>query len=103
MQIESIIKPELAVQYRQQGFWSDKPLGQHFEEIVNRSVNETFRRSINTSATAFLALLAIYLFGGESVKYFVLALMLGVVVGTYSSIFIASPLLVVWEKWGRKR
>ena len=74
-----------------------------FEEIVNISVNQTIRRSINTSATAFLALLSIYLFGGETVKYFVLALMLGIVFGTYSSIFIASPLLVVWEKWSRRR
>ncbi len=73
-----------------------------FEAVVNQSVNETVRRSINTSLTAFLALFAIYLFGGESVRYFVLALMLGVVVGTYSSIFIASPLLVVWEKWSRR-
>ncbi|OGY91532.1 MAG: protein-export membrane protein SecF [Candidatus Komeilibacteria bacterium RIFCSPLOWO2_02_FULL_48_11] len=73
-----------------------------FEEIVNISVNETVRRSINTSLTALLALLAIFLFGGESIKYFVLALMLGIIFGTYSSIFIASPLLVVWDKWSRK-
>lgn len=74
-----------------------------FEDIVNRSVNETIRRSINTSATAFLALAAVFVFGGESVKYFVLALMLGIIFGTYSSIFIASPLLVVWDKWSRGR
>jgi len=73
-----------------------------FEEIVNISVNETIRRSINTSLTAFLALLSIYLFGGESIKYFVLALMLGIIFGTYSSIFIASPILVVWNNWSRR-
>jgi len=74
-----------------------------FEEIVNISVNETVRRSINTSMTAFLALLSIFIFGGESIKYFVLALMLGIIFGTYSSIFIASPLLVVWNNWSRRQ
>ncbi len=71
---------------------------QSFEEIVNRSVNETIIRSINTSLTSILTLLAVYIFGGESVRYFVLALILGFIVGTYSSIFIASPLLVWWNK-----
>ena len=73
-----------------------------FEFIVNKSVNETIRRSINTSLTTFVVLLSIYLFGGETIKNFILALMIGVVVGTYSSIFLASPLLVVWEKWSRR-
>lgn len=72
-----------------------------FETVVNRSVNETITRSINTSATTLLVLLAIFIFGGLSIKFFVLALMCGVLFGTYSSIFIASPLLVVWEKWGK--
>ena len=74
-----------------------------FEEVVNASVNQTIRRSINTSATAFLALLAMYLFGGEPIKHFVLALMIGIAIGTYSSIFIASPLLVVWNNWKQRR
>lgn len=65
-----------------------------FPEIVNRSLNETLVRSINTSLTVIVTLLAIYLFGGESVKYFALALLVGVTFGTYSSIFIASALLV---------
>lgn len=69
-----------------------------FEETVNKSVNQCLTRSINTSATTFLVLLAIFLFGGETIKYFILALMIGVVVGTYSSIFIASPLLVAWQR-----
>jgi len=69
-----------------------------FDYIVNKSVNETIRRSVNTSLTAFVVLLAIFLYGGETVKYFVLALMIGIVFGTYSSIFLASPLLVEWEK-----
>lgn len=74
-----------------------------FDEIVNRSVNQTFVRSINTSLTVLLVLLATFLFGGESVKYFVLALIIGVFFGTYSSIFIASPLLVIWNRLAAKK
>ncbi|MBI2637183.1 MAG: protein translocase subunit SecF [Parcubacteria group bacterium] len=72
-----------------------------FDWIVNQSVNETMRRSVYTSLTVFMVLAAIYLYGGESIKNFALALGIGVVFGTYSSIFLASPLLVVWEKWSR--
>lgn len=68
-----------------------------FEETVNESVNQTLVRSLNTSLTTILVLLALYLFGGESIKYFILALLIGITAGTYSSIFIASPLLVVWN------
>jgi preprotein translocase subunit SecF len=73
------------------------PRNQHktFEEIINQSVNETLTRSLNTSFTAILVLAAVFLFGGITTKYFTLALMLGVFVGTYSSIFIASPLLLI--------
>ncbi|MDP3245153.1 MAG: protein translocase subunit SecF [bacterium] len=70
-----------------------------FEEVVEASVHQTISRSINTSLTVILALLAIYFFGGASIKNFALALMIGVFFGTYSSIFIVSPLLVVWQKW----
>lgn len=69
-----------------------------FEETVNRSLNQTIIRSINTSLTVIIVLVSLYFFGGESLKYFALALLVGVVVGTYSSIFIASPLLVEWHK-----
>jgi preprotein translocase subunit SecF len=65
-----------------------------FPEVVNKSLNETLVRSINTSLTVIITLLAIYLFGGESIKYFALALLVGVTFGTYSSIFVASALLV---------
>ncbi|MFZ2975870.1 MAG: protein translocase subunit SecF [Candidatus Moraniibacteriota bacterium] len=65
-----------------------------FPEVVNRSLNETLVRSINTSLTVIITLLSIYIFGGESIKYFSLALLVGVTFGTYSSIFIASALLV---------
>ncbi len=72
-----------------------------FESTVNTSVNQTITRSINTSLTTLLVLLAILFFGGDSIKGFVLALSIGVFVGTYSSIFLASPILVVWEKFRR--
>ena len=62
-------------------------------ELTNISINETLSRTIITSATTLLALLAIYFFGGEILKGFSLAMILGVIVGTYSSIFVASPLL----------
>ncbi len=73
-----------------------------FEDTVEKSVKQTLARSVNTSLTTTLALLAVFFFGGESLKWFSLALIAGIVTGTYSSIFIASPLLVVWEKWRRR-
>jgi preprotein translocase subunit SecF len=69
-----------------------------FAETVGKSLEETFVRSLNTSLTVILALLALLLFGGQPTRYFALALTIGMIVGTYSSIFIASPLLVVWGK-----
>ena len=71
---------------------------QTFEDTINKSVNETVARSINTGLTTLFVLLALYFLGGATIKNFVLALMIGTVIGTYSSIFIASPLLVVWQK-----
>lgn len=71
---------------------------ENFEDIVNRSINETLVRSINTSLTVFITLLAIVIFGGESIRYFGVALLAGVVFGTYSSIYIASALLVTRYK-----
>lgn len=73
--------------------------GEPFEEIVGRSVAQTFNRSINTSLTTVLALIALYLLGSAATKDFSLALIIGIVAGTYSSIFLASPLLVTIEKW----
>lgn len=68
-----------------------------FDEVVGKSLSETFVRSFNTSFTVILALAALLIFGSESTRYFSLALMIGMVVGTYSSIFVASPLLVMWS------
>ena len=71
--------------------------GKTFAEIANSSLNQTLARSINTSTTVLLVLLALLLLGGGSVRNFILALTLGVAIGTYSSIFNASPLLVSWQ------
>jgi preprotein translocase subunit SecF len=77
--------------------------GEPFAEIVNHSVLQTFARSIMTSFTVVLTLLALFLFGGAAIRNFVLALLIGIVSGTYSSIFNASPLLVVWHNWESRR
>jgi preprotein translocase subunit SecF len=68
-----------------------------FEEVVNRSLNETLGRSINTSLTVLLVLFATYFLGGETIKDFVLTMIIGIGTGVYSSIFLASPLLVSWH------
>ena len=70
-----------------------------FGEIVNISVNQTFVRSINTSLTVLMTLGALYLFGGVTTKDFVLAMILGILIGTYSSIFFASMLIDVWREY----
>ena len=69
-----------------------------FELMVETSLNQTLVRSLNTSLTTLFSLLAIFFFGGESLKYFSLALILGISFGTYSSIFLATPLLVTFYK-----
>ena len=76
--------------------------GQSIEYVVNHSIAQTLVRSLNTSLTVLFVLLSLLLFGGETIKYFVLALFVGIIVGTYSSIFIASPVLVLWQKWKTK-
>jgi preprotein translocase subunit SecF len=77
--------------------------GEPFAEIVNHSILQTFARSIMTSFTVVLTLLSLYLFGGEAIRTFVLALLIGIVSGTYSSIFNAAPLLVLWYEWEDRR
>ncbi len=74
-----------------------------FEEVANESVTQTITRSINTSLTTLLILICIYIFGGETLRYFVLALLVGIFIGTYSSIFTASPILVVWQNWVERK
>ncbi|NEO70257.1 protein translocase subunit SecF [Moorena sp. SIO3H5] len=72
--------------------------GQHINQIVEDAVNQTLTRSINTTLTTLLPLLAILLFGGETLKFFALALIIGFTAGSYSSIFIASTLLAWWRE-----
>lgn len=74
-----------------------------FEQIVGKSIDETMSRSINTSLTVVLVLLALVLYGPETTKLFSLTMMVGMIVGTFSSIFLASPLLIVWEKMQNKK
>jgi preprotein translocase subunit SecF len=74
-----------------------------FATIVGESIKQTMARSINTSLTTILALVFLYFFGAEATRYFSLTLIIGIIAGTYSSIFIASPLLVSLEKWQNKR
>lgn len=80
-----------------------KHLGADFGEMVNASLNETLGRSLNTGLTTLCVILAMLLFGGATIHSFVLVLLVGVLAGTYSSLGIAGPLLVVWEKgeWGQ--
>ena len=73
-----------------------------FDEVVGHSISQTFTRSINTSLTTLIALVVLYIFGGSTTEHFSLALIIGIAVGTYCSIFIASPLLVTIEKWGKQ-
>jgi preprotein translocase subunit SecF len=80
----------------------------NFEELVNHSIVQTMARSINTQLTVMLTLLALLIFGGVTTRHFITVLMVGVFSGTYSSIFNAAPILIVWENrewqtWFRRR
>lgn len=76
---------------------------EEFDVVVNTSVNQTLWRSVNTSVSTLLVLGAVYFYGGETIQYFTLALILGILIGTYSSIFVASPVIVDWYRWGKKK
>jgi preprotein translocase subunit SecF len=71
--------------------------------IVNRSINQTLSRTILTSGLTFLTVLSLFMFGGEVLRGFAFALVVGIVIGTYSSIAIASPIVVVWQEWYESR
>jgi len=81
----------------------NKGVGENFASTVNHSIIQTMGRSINTSFTVVLVLLPILLFGGASILWFTVALLIGVISGTYSSIFNAAPLLVAWQEWSDRR
>ncbi|MFQ6049641.1 MAG: protein translocase subunit SecF [Candidatus Paceibacterales bacterium] len=73
----------------------------NFDELVNQSLNQVLSRSLSTGSCTLLVLLALFLFGGETLKYFSLILFVGILIGTYSSLFLASPILVTWltRRW----
>jgi preprotein translocase subunit SecF len=74
-----------------------------FRDIINSSINETLPRTVLTSGTTLMTLLALAVFGGPVIRPFAIVLILGVIIGTYSSIFVASPVLLELERWGKKR
>jgi len=78
---------------------SNKP----FEHVVGESVNQTITRSVNTSLTVLIALVALYIFGGEATQHFTLALIVGILAGTYSSVCFGSSLLVTFEKYTKRK
>ncbi len=74
-----------------------------YHEVINMSINETLSRTLITSLSTLVVVLSLYLFGGEVIKDFAFALIIGVLIGTYSSIYIASPFLIEWNKWFQKK
>jgi preprotein translocase subunit SecF len=74
-----------------------------YDELVNISINQSMSRTINTSVTTFIPVLVLFLFGGAILKNFALSLLIGVVVGTYSSIFVVSPIIIAWKKYDDKK
>ena len=72
-----------------------RPLG----ELINKSINDTLNRTILTSLTVFLATLSLYLFAGGVIEEFSFAMLIGIVLGTYSSIYVASPFIILLDKW----
>ena len=76
---------------------------QSFEEVMNKSINETLSRTVLTSTTTLIVVLALFILGGGVIHDFELRIMIGVIVGTYSSIFVASPIILVWEERFAKR
>jgi preprotein translocase subunit SecF len=77
--------------------------GAKFVDLVNKAITETLARSLNNSMTIIFMLLALWLLGGETIKWFVFALLIGTIAGTYSSTFTAAPLLVIWDEIEKRR
>lgn len=77
--------------------------GGRFEEVADRALLETMNRSLTNSLTIIFMLLSLVLLGGETIRWFVVALLVGTISGTYSSPFVATPILVLWDRWERKK
>src|SRR5882724_5895286 len=72
---------------------------ENLADVINRSVNQTLSRTVMTSGLTFLAVLSLFLFGGPVLHGFSLALVIGIIIGTYSSVFVASPIVLGWHNW----
>ena len=68
-------------------------------DVVNRSINQTLSRTVLTSGLTFLTVLSLFIFGGQVLRGFSFALVVGILIGTYSSIAVAAPMLVAWQEW----
>jgi len=77
--------------------------GQQLEAILNTSINQTLSRTILTSSTTLVVVLSIFVLGGEVIHDFAFALLVGIVIGTYSSIFVASPIILLWSDWSKRK
>jgi len=73
------------------------------EQVINRSVNQTLSRTVMTSGLTFLTVIALFLFGGPVLHGFSFALVVGIIIGTYSSVFVASPIVLFWHNWFDQR
>ncbi|HTA79376.1 MAG TPA: hypothetical protein VK720_07505, partial [Terracidiphilus sp.] len=71
-------------------------------DVVNRSINQTLSRTVLTSGLTFITVLSLFVFGGQVLKGFSFALVIGILIGTYSSIAVAAPMLVSWQEWRTK-
>ena len=74
----------------------------NFESLVNKSINQSLTRTVITSATTLIAIVSVYLLAGENLRDMALVLIIGIIIGTYSSTFIASPIVVLWSKASHK-
>ena len=72
-------------------------------DVVNRSINQTLSRTVLTSGLTFLTVLSLFIFGGQVLRGFSFALVVGILIGTYSSIAVAAPMLVAWQEWRAKQ
>lgn len=83
--------------------WCRRDERSKFEDLADQALTETMGRSLTNSATIIFMLLALILMGGESIRWFVVALLVGTISGTYSSPFVATPILILWDRWERRK
>jgi preprotein translocase SecF subunit len=77
--------------------------GETLADVVNAAINQTLSRTVLTSLTVFLVVAVLFVFGGEVLRDFAFVLLVGVVVGTYSTVFVAAPIVLDWETWSQRR